>query len=169
MNKTKIILIITIIFAILSLVGCSEKLSNQETAKVFVRKALTVPYDDIREIVKSEDLELDSASSSDLNDIKHIKGLNKAVESFCGDYISKDEMSDGSSVFFNQVIMQHIMASVNDFTFTVKDLEITKYDNKKYSYTADILANNFVKDELTLHGTIQFDDNNKINFMTIKY
>jgi len=163
MKKTKSILIYIMIFAMLSLLGCSEKLSNEETTEVFVRKALTVPYDGIYEAIKAD-------SGSDSKDIEqHTKELNKAIESFCEDYVSEDKMFDGSSIFYNQVIMQHIMATVNDFTFTVKDLEITKYNNKKYSYTADILASNFMKDELTAYGTIQFDDNNKIYFMTIKF
>lgn len=158
MKVTKIILTVIMIFITLSLVGCDEKLSNKERAEIFVRKALTVPQEDISEVVNS---------GLDEKDIEqYAKKLDEAIESFCGDFVSKDAMTNPNSTFYQRIIMLHIMASGKDYTYTVESVEVTKKNDKKYNYTADILASN-EENKLSLYGTIQFNDDNKIDYMSL--
>lgn len=157
----KVLTFILLLFTLTTfhLVGCEKKPSYEETAENFAKKVLTVPYQDISEVVHSD------LMTQDIEE--YDKKLNEAIENLCGDIVPKDILTDTSSTFFDNVIMLHLMAAGHDFTYTVENIEITQYSDKKYNYTAEVIASNR-EENLTLQGLIQFNDSDKIDYMTIK-
>lgn len=160
MKFLKVTLLIIMAIATVSLVGCDKEKSNKEIAEVFIKEVLTLPNEDIALMAK---LDVQSVGSEEIDE-----KMSQTIMALYGGDVSKTTLTDGTSRFYNDVVMLHVMAAVNNFTYAVESIEVTELDEKQFSYTAEVLASNEANGKLTITGSVQFDDDGKINFMTVK-
>lgn len=154
----KITISAILIFALILTSGCNAKPSNAEVAKAFTEKVLTAPYKEIYEVEK---LNLPPEDSEE-----YFEKFNEAVKSLCGDVITEELLTAPGSMFYNSIIMLHAMAVDKDFTYTVESVEIDEGNGKQLSYIAVVNASN-EEEKVTIYGRIQFNDDDKIDFMTM--
>lgn len=153
----KITIILTILICVM-LVGCNEKSSNAQSARKFAEIALTVPNKQIQQV--------ESANLQAPDMVEYDKQMHMAITEFCDGMVSEEVISDVGSAFYNNIVLLHIMASKDDFTYTVENVKINRQNEEQFDYTATIVASNDA-DTLTLSGSIQFDSAGKINYMTV--
>lgn len=159
MKVLKLALIITLAISMIGLAGCDKKQNNKDIAETFAREILTIPNEEIAKVAKLDVLEV---GAEELD-----KKTNQAIEAAFGDVVAKDTITDAGKTFYTDVIMLHIMSTVMELAYTVESIDVTELNQKQFSFTAKITSE-AESDKLTATGSIQFDDEGKINFVTLK-
>lgn len=145
---------------LLSLVGCAQSDALQENAAVFVKRALTVPSDQFAEI-KALNLTPDNSEQYD-------EYVTKAIGSIGDSLVSKDVIENSNSTLYQHILLLHSIAAFEGYTYHVDQVSVTKVGNQKnYRYEAEITASN-IEDKILLIGSIQFDENDLINYFSIE-
>lgn len=161
MKKNKIIIFVLLLIS-LCLSGCAKRDTNKEIAEAFLQVVFTVPYEKFTTIEDRLLIDRDVDQSN--------KMVTEAIESLCGEFVAEDTLADGTSSLYQNVILLHLGAGSSNsevYTYEVKSIEVTKVDDKHYGYSVEVY--NSVADEFsTMTGSIQFNDDNLIDYMTIQ-
>ena len=148
--------LILIILVAVYFSGCQLLPTNAELAESFTRLALTVPSDEISEIIRSE---------LTVGTVEYDEQLQAAVNTLCQDYAA-DSLKDPAGAFYRDIIVLHTKAAHDEYTYTVNRIDIKELSKTEYRYQAEISASH--QDEpLTVLGNIRFDGEDKISDMEI--
>ena len=152
-NKSALIVILIILCSLLF--GCSsEKTPRKLNTEDFVKAAFTMPLEDIKKIMDEE--------PPGSEQFQHC--LDAAVPVF-GKYLPDDMPWDENGIFIDLVITQTRAADQNRH-FKVVSVEITEVSEDNFTYEAVIEESGDPAFRQTVHGNLQFDENDKINYFT---
>lgn len=135
--------------------GCSEDRSHEKKAETFIEKVLTAPDKKISEIINSN-LMIEDFEEYDVK-------MGEAMEELLGDYVTKEIITTAS---YQQILLFQGNSAREGKSYEVDNVEITKHNDNNYTYEA-IMNTNYTDDPVIITGSIQFDEDNFIDFMTI--
>lgn len=149
-----VVLILSFIF----LGGCGAADPNIQAAEAFLTRILTVPDGTIDELARS-DLHLENMP-------EYERQVHEAMLALCGDAVAPEKMLDSSSHLYQEIYMLHVRADYEGYTYTVTEVTVEQIDDRNYSYTA-VLDTSDPDKPATAIGSLQFDENNQIDYITI--
>lgn len=153
-KRIPIFLILVFVFS----AGCAAADPNIQAAEAFLTRILTVPDGTIDELARS-DLHLENMP-------EYERQVHEAMLALCGDAVAPEKMLDGSSHLYQEIYMLHVRADYEGYAYTVTEVAVEQIDGGNYSYTA-ILSTGDPDKPATATGSLQFDEDNKIDYITI--
>ena len=137
--------------------------SETELASRLMTRVLDVPNEQIRLAIGSSDPA--NPSAADL-------AMEQAIVALAGGQLSESQVNRPGTSFRNQIVDFHTLAVIKGFTIKVSNVKIIPSTNQKSLYAYEAAA--VFSDEkesgkpITLIGRIQFDDNGKVNFVSLE-
>lgn len=146
---------------IFGIVGCSDKVSNQQKAEEFLEKVLTTPDKDISEAVSSISLNKDSEEfESKMEEFE--EKMDKAVQGLCKGYV----LSKKYATPFMEVSMYQGQIAFAGDIYTVESIEVTTSDDIHFAYEATVKVHS-KKESIVIKGKLQFNEDGYITYLTI--
>lgn len=156
----KISAVLCLSILLLNFAGCGQSNPLEAKAKNFVQTVLTAPSEQFTELV---------ALTQDPQNINlYDEYAPKAIEDICSGFVSAEAIANSGGTLYQDILLWHSMAAFEGYTYDVGEVEITSAGNLNYRYKAEITASN-VEDKFFLTGSIQFNNNNLIDYFSINF
>ena len=166
--------------------SCSKAIprDNAQTAEEFIRIVLTMPNEDIADVVipvftelNSEDFWTESFGDEEIPEGLHTiddlfegysENLRTAVTSMCNNYTTQGLLTtDGlGHSFYLSIVNFHISAAVDGYTCTVESVELEETGENQYRYAATVITS-YSDEPLIFRGNIRFDEDGLVSYMVL--
>lgn len=147
-----------LVFILLFATGCGVP-SSEAKIEEHVKQLLTLPDKGIAKVATSELVQVGTP--------EYDAQMKEAVTAFCGEFVAREVIEDGSGRFFQDVIVLHCIAAAREFSYKVETVEVTKLNEGQFRYSAAVKASNQAE-PFTINGSVQLDEQGLINYMSIE-
>ena len=182
----KTIALITV--ALMLFTSCSKPTppNNAETAEGFIRIVLTMPNEDIADVVipvftelNSEDFWTERFGDEEapeggalftMDDLfeGYSERMIVAITSMCEGYTNQEMLTlEGmGGLFYLTIVNFHVSAAVDGYTCTVESIELEETGERQYSYAATVITS-YSDEPLIFRGNIRFDEDGLVCYMAL--
>lgn len=151
--------VLTVLTCMICFTGCGRELSNYEKAERFLELYYTEPDSVIYEVLQVPI----SERTEEYDDI-----LLDTISAVYGDLVSEEKLNDTTQYFVQSFIMKYLSYSKGiTQAQTVKEIQLEELNEKQFSYEL-IVEEEASGKELFYYGSVQFDEEDKINFISVK-
>lgn len=160
---------------------CKSKPSNLIIAESFVKTAFTLPNDELIDATEKFNASLKKSSTEDellLLTQNYNKYITQYFLTLFNNNVSENKLTSGGA-FYDNIVMLHIIAANHGYSYKLEDFTVTKSKNESiFDYTVklntdiplnvtDIFGNSSDVKSINLTGSIQFNSDNKIDFVSV--